>query len=229
MKNLLTALFVVLLLTSCTEKPNIVGLWKISSVTVGGEVNTPNGRWMRFHENGSQESGNGWFQHSVGTWTLNVEENTLEVINTNGVTDPAEPFTISLSATEMTWTRTEGGQTVEVKLFRTNQLPKINSDALLGLWFLENAEGDGEFYSGGQNGGIYFRWDKRFDMYTPNGKIHGVYNVHGHKSEVELIPYGETGRSWWTLEIDDTTMKLRLLNTDSIVTRSFKRIYEFPE
>lgn len=229
MKNLLTILLMALLCASCNEKPNIVGLWKVTSVKAGDAIMTPNGRWMRFHENGSQESGNGWFQHSVGTWSLNAEDNTLDVVNTNGLIDPEDPFTISLSASEMTWTRTEQGQLVEVKLIRTNELPKINSDALLGLWLMENAEGNGPFFSGAENGGLYFRWDKRFDMYTPNGKIHGVYNVHGHKSEVELIPYGEIGRNWWTLEVEDTTLKLKLLNTDSIVTRSFKRIYEFPE
>ena|SRR5210317_1061092 len=229
MKNFLSLFAFIALLTSCTEKPNIVGLWEITSVTEGDEKNTPKGRWIHFHEDNTQESGNGWLQHSVGTWNLNLENNDLSIENSNGLKDMNQPFRISLSASDMTWSRSENGREVKIKLRRINRLPETDSDRLFGLWMLKNSTGDGDFFDAEAQGGVFFRWDKKFVMYTPNGQVHGVYNVHGHKPEVELIPYGEKERSWWTLEVDDTSLQLKRLNTDSLVTRSFERIYEFPE
>ena len=76
---------------------------------------------------------------------------------------------------------------------------------------------------------LYFGWDKRFRTGSKNGRIHGIYNAHAHKSEVEFIPYGELGRSFWALEVEENRLSLQLLNSDSLVERSFKRIYEFPQ
>ena len=44
---------------------------------------TPNARWMRFNPDFTQESGNGWFQHSLGSWSLNSIKGELSIVNDN--------------------------------------------------------------------------------------------------------------------------------------------------
>ena len=56
----------IMLFTSCTSK--IEGLWEIEKVKVGDKEMTPIARWVRLNPDKSQKSGNGWFQHSIGTW-----------------------------------------------------------------------------------------------------------------------------------------------------------------
>jgi hypothetical protein len=124
------------------------------------------------------------------------------------------------------------GQTVKVKLERIFQLPATSGDKLLGLWKLEKAVGKGSYFadSKASEDYLFFRWDKRFVIGTENGKVNGVYNVHGHKQEVELIPYGDQyKRDFWEIDFDEDAITLRLLNTDSIVTRKFVRIHKFPQ
>lgn len=222
----------ITLLSSCENNPSIEGLWIVKSVTVGEDKMTPNGRWMRFNSDFTQESGNGWFQHSTGEWSLEPDNHELTVINENGLDDPNEPFKVALYNNEMIWERTEEGQTVIVKLERTIELPIISGDKLLGLWKLEKAVGKGSYFSTSKatNDYLFFRWDKRFVIGTVNGRVNGVYNVHGHKPEVELIPYGtQYERNFWKVDFAENTITLRLLNTDSIVTRKFIRIHEFPQ
>ena len=219
-------------LVSCEKKPGIEGLWVVKSVMAGDNEMTPNARWMRFHADSTQESGNGWLQHSVGTWSLDRTKNTLSVVNSNGLDDPNEPFAVTLSENEMTWKRTEEGQALEVRLERSDQLPMKFGDHLYGLWQLDKADGNGAFFSQADEakGFIFFRWDNRFVIAGPKGRINGVYNVHGHKSEVEMIPYGEEHpRNFWKFEYGENSITLSLLNSDSLVTRTFSRIRSFPE
>ena len=218
-------------LFSCKNNPTIEGLWIVKSVTVGEDEMTPNGRWMRFNSDFTQESGNGWLQHSVGKWKLEPG-NHLTIININGLDDLNDPFKVTLSNNEMIWERMEEGQTIIVILERTLQLPSTSGDKLLGLWKLEEAVGNGSYFSNSKvtDDYLFFRWDKRFVIGTENGRVNGVYNVHGHKPEVELIPYGtQYQRDFWKIDFDEKSLTLKLLNTDSIVTRKFIRIHNFPQ
>ncbi len=235
MKNnfYLIALIVVFFLTSCENKATIEGLWIIKSVKVGEQEMTPNARWMRFNSDFTQESGNGWFQHSIGTWDLNSMTNELSMVNSNGLNDAYGPFNLTMDQDTMIWNRTEDEQIVQVTLMRSTQLPTAFGDKIIGLWKLEEAVGDGNYFKKTENSEsvdyILFRWDKRFVIGTETGKLSGVYNVHGHKPEVELIPYGEQyKRDFWKIDFERDAITLSLLNTDSIVVRKFKRIHEFP-
>ena len=223
-------LFVGILFSGCEEKSSIEGLWVINKVKVGDQIMTPNARWTRFHADFTQESGNGWLQHSYGTWNLNPETNELSITNTNGIDDPEEPFKVVLKNDTMTWVRNEGGQNVEVTLERATHLPETYGDKLFGLWGLKEAIGDGTYFGKNSNVGgyIHFRWDKRFVIQSEKGRINGVYNVNGHKPEVEFIPYGDINRNFWNIEFNDSIITLKLLNTDSTVIRKFKRIHTFP-
>ncbi len=220
-------------LVGCKEQPTIEGLWVVKSVTVGDEEMTPNARWTRFNADGSQESGNGRFQHSYGTWSLDKETNGLTIVNTNGLDDPNAPFEVKLGKNEMTWQRTEEGQNVRVKLLRATKTPETYGDKVLGLWSLKSANGSDKYFDSAatqsDDASLFLRWDKRFVIQSENGRIHGVYNVHGHRPELELIPYGDQmDRSFWQIQFDENQIKLNRLNTDTPVTRSFERIRRFP-
>lgn len=222
------------LLTGCRQEPGIEGLWLVQSVKMGDEVMTPNARWMEFHADGTQQSGNGKLAHSYGTWSLDSHSRELTIQDQNGLHDPFGPFVISLKDGKMTWQRMEEGQEVKVTLVRTDRLPETYGDQLVGLWKLDKAVGDGKYFTESDitagNVFLFLRWDRRFVMGTPRGRINGVYNVHGHRPELELIPYGEgVNRDFWKLELDRDSFTMRKLNTDSLVTRKFSRIHEFPE
>jgi len=228
------SLIIVLSFFSCEKTKTIEGLWVVKSVVVGDEEMTPNARWTRFNSDLTQESGNGRFQHSYGTWKLNQDSNELFIENTNGLDDINEPFEISLNQSEMIWERTEEGQNIKVILERSSQLPETYGDKILGLWELEKAIGNGSYFKESDkkeiNGYIFFRWDKRFVIESEKGRVNGVYNVHGHKPEVELIPYGgQVKRDFWGIQFEENQITLKLLNSDTIVTRRFRRMRKFPD
>ncbi|WP_372653362.1 hypothetical protein [Draconibacterium sp.] len=134
----------------------------------------------------------------------------------------------------MTWKRSEDGESVEVTLKRSDHLPATYGDELLGLWKLEDAVGDGDYFGTEDaevgKASIFFRWDGRFDIRSGKVRIHGVYNVHGHQPEVEMIPYGgSVSRDFWTIDFAGDTITLKRLNSENTVERKFSRIHEFPE
>lgn len=226
-------LILVTLLISCEKKQTIEGLWVIKTVKVGDQDLTPNARWMRFNADSTQQSGNGWFQHSFGTWKFDRQTDALSVSDSNGLLDPYGPFNVRIDKNAMYWDRKEDGENVELVLERSEKLPETYGDKLLGLWKLESAQGDGQYFKlldqTLQNECLFFRWDRRFVINTRQKRINGVYNVHGHRPEVELIPYGnEFTRDFWSIDYEEDHITLKLLNTDSTVIRKFVRIHEFP-
>lgn len=230
-KKIIVLVLLTTLFYRCSKKQNIEGLWVVKSVVVEDKVMTPNARWMKFNSDFTQQSGNGWFQHSIGTWNFNQNSRELSIENTNGLTDQSEPFKVSFDANKMIWKRNEEGKNVVVTLGKTNELPKTYGDQLLGLWKLEKSKGKGMFFdeSVENNEYLFLRWDKRFLINSSKGRIGGVYNVHGHKPEIEFIPYKDKiKRSYWKIEYSKNQISLKLLNSDSLVVKSFTRINEFP-
>lgn len=230
----LILLIIILSFFSCEKAKTINGLWVVKSVGVGDEIMTPNGRWMRFNSDFTQQSGNGWLQHSVGTWNFNKNSMELSIKNTNGLIDENEPFKISFEEKKMIWKRMEEGQNIKVILERSSELPQTYGDKLFGLWELERAFGSDNYFKDSDkkemSNYIFFRWDKRFVIESEKGKINGVYNVHGHKSEVELIPYSDqVNRNFWKIDFEENRITLKLLNSEKIITREFKRMQQFPK
>ncbi|MFZ6053073.1 hypothetical protein [Halocola ammonii] len=233
-KTALLLLLITTLAFACGEQPSLEGLWIVENVKVGDQEMTPNARWARFHSDSTFESGNGKYSHSFGKYNFSPESNELALKSTNGLEDVYEPFKVSVKQNEMTWMRTEEGQKVEVILKRTDELPFTYSDQILGLWQLDELSDNGPYFqqseSTDQAEYIFFRWDKRFVMQTQAGRINGVYNVNGHRPEVELIPYGDQfERDFWKVDFNEDQIILNRLNTDSTVTRTFSRIHQFPE
>lgn len=220
------------LLYGCNKSQYIEGLWVVKTVKVGNEEMTPNARWMRFNNDNTQQSGNGWYQHSIGSWNLDEKTQQLSINNTNGLLDKNEPFKIYFENENMIWERTEEGQEITVVLEKSNDLPTTNGDKIMGLWRLEESTGNGVFFEKFNKNpeSLFLRWDKKFVLKSDYESIHGVYNVHGHKPEVEFIPYGESfERSFWKFNVDKDQITFTLLNSDSLVQGKFVRIHEFPE
>jgi len=232
--KLILSLIIIVAFLSCEKPTTIEGLWIVKSVVVGDKEMTPNARWTRFNSDQTQESGNGRFQHSYGTWKLNPETNELSIENSNGLDDVNEPFVVSISQNDMIWERIEQGKKIKVNLVRSSNLPETFGDKILGLWKLERVIGNGSYFEQSDkketNDFIFFRWDKRFVLKSEKGRINGVYNVHGHKPEVELIPYGDQfKRDFWKIRFEKDHITLKLLNTNKNVTRKFRRIHKFPD
>lgn len=230
----LILLLIILSFFSCQKVKTIDGLWVVKSVVVGDEIMTPNARWMRFNSDFTQQSGNGWLQHSVGTWNFNKNSMELSIKNTNGLIDKNEPFKISFEDKKMIWKRMEEGESIKVILERSSELPQTYGDNLFGLWELVRAVGSDNYFEESDKmemgNYIFFRWDKRFVIKSEKRKVNGVYNVHGHKPELELIPYDNNiNRNFWEIEFEENQITLKLLNSDKIITRKFKRIHQFPK
>ena len=206
---------------------SINGLWVVKEVKVGEDIMTPNARWTKLHSDSTQVSGNGWKQHSIGHWQFNEVDSTLRVVSTNGTEDEDGDYEVSLNRSSMKWEREEGGMTVRKELSKSSELPMTYADRMLGLWELDSNEGD-SFFLNEVGAKLFIRWDGRFVIYTSQGQINGVYNVHGHRSEIELIPYGEElDRSFWSVDLAEEEITMKLLNSDSIVTRNFHRVRTF--
>ena len=224
-----------ILLFSCNYSPSIEGLWVVNNVKVGERNMTPNGRWMRFNADSTQQSGNGWYRHSVGTWQFSPQTNELKIVNTNGYEDTFEPFIVSFSNDTMIWKRTEDGRNVVVILSRTNELPQTYGDKLLGIWDLEESQHNGENITNeeapNQKRHIFFRWDKRFVIqHAPEGSVTGVYNVNGHQPEMTWIfDDRNKERIAWKFNVSDDKLLLKSISPDGTRERTYKRIRQFPK
>ena len=232
MKKLIPCILLLLpILIHAQEVGTITGLWHVIKVSAGGQTMTPNARWIAFDANRVQRSGNGWMQHSVGTWEMTGDQ--LTIVNTNGLDDPFGAFTISLTDSTMQWDRTEEGQNIRVDLMRAEDLPMTDRDRLMGLWQLERSEGESSYIQPGQstdNASFFVRWDGKFDLRISDKRIRGVYNVHGHKPQLELIPYGdEWDRTYWSVKFTRDQLILELLGGDDEAIMTFERIRQFPE
>jgi len=220
MKKNSAFLMMVILLFSCSNKLEIDGLWVVENVKVSDRNMTPNGRWMRFNSDSTQQSGNGWHQHSVGTWRFPPKTKELEVINTNGYEDTYEPFIVSFSNDTMIWKRTEDSHEVTVILSKTNEMPQTYADQLLGLWDLEKAMENGNDittkYDSDQKRYLFFRWDKRFVIrHTPDGTVTGVYNVNGHQPEMTWIfDDRNKERLSWKFDVSDEKLSIVSITPD---------------
>jgi hypothetical protein len=215
-----------------TQKENTIkGLWLVEKVQKGTKEMTPIAKWSRFNEDHTHSSGNGWLQHSVGDWKL--QEDKLYLQNKNGITDPFEAFQVSVQGNEMTWKRKEQEDTVQVFLRRIEKLPSSNSDKLLGLWklvdFLEEGKSTISKINSPEKAMIHFRWDHVYVQYNmPRGKRYGVYKVHGHKPEIQMINYGkDTSFDFWKIKITKDT--LTMTSTDGTTEMKYQRAYQFPQ
>jgi hypothetical protein len=214
---------------SCTSPKELIGLWQIDKVNVGNEERTPVARWTKLQPDYTQASGNGWLQHSVGTWNYDVEQNALQIINVNGFKDEFGPFKVQIGDKNMIWTRNEEGQEVTVYLKRIEQIPTAPANQLFGTWGL--SEQDTTSASEKKQAYLFFRWDQIFRQGDSDGHFQlGVYKTHGHRNEVELFHYGDPVKlERWEYElIDYATLRLKQETKDSTIIKEFQRLDFLP-
>ncbi|UOB16789.1 hypothetical protein [Abyssalbus ytuae] len=228
----LLALFLVFSYSYVNE---MEGLWVIEKVKIGGEEITPVGRWVRINKDFTQQSGNGWYQHSVGTWHYNTHSDELTFENINGYADNYEPFKVKIKNNKMYWSREEEGENVEVILKRSDFLPQSHIDKIMGVWDLTRATENGVDITlqldPASKRYIYYRWDKRFvAQNTPGGPLSGIYNINGHKPEMDMIFDGENcKREKWSFKIEQDSLILTSIASEKKMELKYKRINYFPE
>lgn len=226
--------FLVILATifmcfSCVQEDQfplkINGLWEVKKVRIEKEEMTPVARWMKFNADSTQTSGNGWLQHSIGTWSLN-DKKQLTVSNSNGLLDESEPFLVDLQKDKMTWSRVEEGQNVQVFLERIAKIPTSDGNKLMGLWRLEKEKPTNDT-DNSKIKTIYLSWDSRFiKQYKFGKKEYGIYKIHGHKPELQMVSYGESPEfKFYKFSISDD--KLTLINTETKTKLIYSRIHKF--
>ena len=228
-------LLMLLFIFFCKQKQvknedTIYGLWVVKKVKMGNNEMTPIARWMRFNKDSTQTSGNGWLQHSEGSWVLN-EINQLSVKNTNGLIDKSGPFNIKFENGSMIWNRTEDGENVSVILERAEIIPKSEGNRLMGLWKIETISINDKSVTSTLNpddkATLFLRWDNTyvFENY-PQGKTYGIYKVHAHKPEIQMVNYGDKPQfQFYQFSIDKNNLILK--STDQKTKLELKRIYQF--
>lgn len=216
-----------------TKSSPLNGLWEVSSVRMGDQEMTPQGRWVEFLENGKHNSGNGWVKHSEGKYQYDSAANTISMGNSFGIEDEFGPFSVSFKGDQMIWTREEDGNEVLVTLKPIQKLPTTGMDLLQGLWKLEKVSYDGIDLSRDNNpeGNRYLnlRWDKVFvDQGGPDGRLRGPYRIHAHMPEIEFVYYGETPHiDTYTYKVNENNLVLTNDENGSL-EMTYKRIHAFP-
>ena len=228
MKNLLILFlfFSSQILSAKTTESDLCGLWEVTQVTVGEEQMTPIAKWVEFKSDHTHRGGNGWVQHSIGTWEFDKNNSNLKIITSNGTEDPFGAFNLKIKNDEMTWERGEEGMAVKVFLKKTNEIPAAYSDKMLGLWQVESSGViDGSTFH--ENTKLFIRMDRRYSIINSEESKNGVWNTHAHRHQVRLLSDdGDEFDMRWRVFFEEGNMVWKNGDTEN-VTIIFKRVYRF--
>ena len=83
MKKLNIFIVTVFIIINYSYSQSMVGLWEVVEVSVGNKKMTPIAKWMRINKDNTYESGNGWTQNSIGTWTFDEKKKEYSAVNKN--------------------------------------------------------------------------------------------------------------------------------------------------
>lgn len=219
-------LLLMIVVISCNTSQKLVGLWQIEKVKVGTQEMTPIARWTRLNADSTQESGNGWFQHSMGNWQYVSKDEKIRLVNSNGLKDEFDAFKV-VKATEeaMVWLREEEGASVEVNLKKIEKIPQAPSNKILGAWRLKVGKKETAVSY------LFFRWDQVLvSRQRGNQKKYGIYKTHGHKQEVQFVYYEDPLRQEdWTYRFNDNNnMVLESINKETETVLAYERIDYIP-
>ena len=208
------------------------GLWKVERVTMGEMSMTPIGRWIALAPDQTQVSGNGYLRHSNGVWKYNPADSTLLIEDYNGIDEGFGPFKVDYKTNNMSWTREENGEQINVILVRANDIPAAPSDSLVGLWDLATVIQNGKDVSmavdSSNTAYLHLRWDRNFrQTFNKDSDSYGVYQPHGHRTTVYFI--NNNSRDEYSYEFNDEDLILSLTNPEDTVSYIFERSNEFPE
>ena len=208
----------------------IDGLWIVKEVKMGENSKTPIARWMRFNSDSSQTSGNGWLQHSIGTWKINTK-NEISVTNANGLLDEFGPFKVRFNKGKMIWNRFEEGHPVEVHLERIQNIPTSNANKLYGLWKIDSIiEGEKNItddLNPDKNAMLFLRWDNTYELRNyPKGKKYGIFKTHAHREQLDMVSYSKVPEfQFFKYEIINNNLILSSTSNDKEIRLT--RIHQF--
>lgn len=199
------------------------GMWEVKHVKIGNQVMTPIARWTSFNADNTYYSGNGWKQHSQGTFELN--QNHISLHEKNGITDAFGAFEILLMTPDsMIWVRNEDEERVHVTFVKINEKPESLSNQIIGLWQREASD------SIANNNYLHLRWDQTliisFDGQTR--KI-GYWQINAHRPILTLINEEAPFEKWEIKALTNIQLKLEgISTTNEKEVIEYKRIYDFP-
>jgi len=234
MNTIRIACAVGLLILSINSVAQVEGLWVVKSVMVGAEDKTPVARWFRL-EHGRQVSGNGWQQHSLGSYKWNKKTSEVSLETINEPRDEFGAFKVLRKGNAMTWTRKEEGLVVKVELETATELPQSTADQVKGLWDLVSATRSGadvlKQTDPDGNQFVFIRWDRMYVKHlSSNEQVRGYWFMNAHRPELKFFSQDneQDSETWMvSFELD----KLVLTGTsesvkDTVLT--YSRMAEFP-
>lgn len=201
---------VILLGNSKTAIGQLTGIWEVTRVMVGNTVRTPDAKWMKFEQDGTYRSGNGWQQHTINQYQYDAEKNLLYI--NDEMADEYGPYNVLINDTTMTWTRIEDNYEVNIQYNKITSLPKSTADKVRGLWKLKQAYRDSvnitQKIDPENKQFIYLRWDRRYiHQNTPEGQKTGFWYADPHYPDIELISDNKNIQdAKWRITFNGNTM-----------------------
>ncbi len=232
-------LILTLLVITSSVQAQVDGFWVVTKVTVGSQEMTPVAKWIKLdHE--IQTSGNGWLQHTTGTFVYDKERSTLTFHNNNEPNDEFGAFAVDKPGRDvMQWTRMEDGENVVVELKRAKGIPTSPSDEIHGLWALQKAlKSDVDItsqYNPRNKYTMFIQWTHNYVINTGTDKIRGLWYVHAHKPEVRFLRTGhEAEVDTWEIHTSNThdgkgLVLKGLSDNNKEIVLVFRHLDRFPE
>lgn len=187
MKYLSTLLFLCFYSFSFSQ---IFGLWEVTQVKVGEESITPIAKWFQLHPDQTYQTGNGGLQNDSGTFTMKDEQ--LLLTNKEGVVDELGPFSYQFKDGQLSLNRKEMGMDIIVHLTKVTKKPEAPWDLIVGNWNLEKILKNDQEVKMDSEVSYQIRWDRLFFKRENGQESNGIWFIHGHRSEVRLIPNNRT-------------------------------------
>jgi hypothetical protein len=221
--------------TPVPKPPIVDGFWLVTKVTVGGRELTPVARWFKLDKS-KQVSGNGWTQHSFGTYKFDSKSSELLFSTTNEPEDEFGAFKVVRTGPIMTWTRKEENQLVVVELKPITELPMSPADEAKGLWVLNSAV-DRELdvtktFDPDHKHFLFIRWDRQYvKQINAHERISGYWFFDALRPEITFISENrEQEDEKWNVTIEGGKMTLKgsSENVKEMVL-SYSRATEFPK
>lgn len=224
------------LVTILSAHAQVEGLWVVKAVTVGNQDKTPVAKWFRFSA-GKYTSGNGWQQHTVGSYHYEKNSSALLLRADNEPSDPFGEFVVASTGNTMTWTRQEEGEVVSVTLEAAKEIPPSITDQVKGLWDLVLAMRLNKVITleidphGSQY--LFIRWDRVFvKSISQKQQIRGYWFMNGHKPELKFINESSNQQSeTWNVAFDKGRNMVLTGASESVkgITLMYARKIQFPD
>ena len=217
------------------QPPPVDGFWLVTKVTVGAREHTPVSRWFKI-DAGKQVSGNGWLQHSFGTYKFDKTKSELVFITANEPEDEFGAFKVVRTGPLMTWSRKEEGEMVVVELKPITELPMSPSDQAKGLWVLDSAiDRDLDItktYDPDHKHFLFIRWDHEYvRQINAHERISGYWFFNAQLPIIAFISENrEQQDENWTVSIEGSKMILKGSSENvKEMTLTYSRATDFPK